>query len=107
MAAENSNVIAVFGEPMISSESIDRTMQLPIVAGTASTHDPRIVPAPVAPSRRLTVPCAAVAAAATRVALTDVQTCLLSASGGAGDAGRVAVACAPTPGLLVTDQSGM
>src|SRR5258706_511785 len=59
---------------MISSESSGRIAQEPITPGTDSTHDARIVPAPVAPSRKLSVVCAAVAAAATSVALTDVQT---------------------------------
>src|SRR5437660_4310741 len=100
----NSSVIAVLGEPMISSESIEKTMQDPATFGTASAHDPRIVPAPVAPSRKLSCACPAVAAVATRLALIDVQTCLLSAGGGAGDAGRVALAAVPVAGALVTIQ---
>src|SRR5437867_3811124 len=104
--AANSSVIAVLGEPMISRESIAKIMQDPATFGTASTHDPRMVPAPVAPSRKLSCACPAVAAVATRLALTDEQTWRLSASGGAGDAGRVALAAVPMAGELVTAQSG-
>src|SRR5262245_27986217 len=101
--------MAVFGEPMISSESMKMLSAAAIAPARTRLNDARTVPAPDAPSRRLTVACTAAGAVVPprMSAVIDVQTWRLSASGGLVDAARDAVACVLAAGALVTRQSGM
>lgn len=97
-APVNSTVIAVFAVPIIARPLT--LLQKVELAGAECAQDRRMVPAPVAPSRKCARIGVCAVAPVARQTVTVVATCRTVPP----PAAREAVACVAVAGVLVTDQ---